>query len=212
MKVALLSQGPSLEKTWPGPERYDVVVGVNLTAFRWPCDWWALADADAYRRWRLGTKDRNENPLTLLGDPRFFLHRGVIGDLRNHVHDPTAGAIDSQWLIDLPKVKFHDEAALPAPILESLPRSSLSPAVRWNHYGGPTGLVCAFQSGASEIDCYGVDLAGVTDFLGGPNHTRNEARWAQEWLTWTKLVDGMAKFGVTVRRATDKGWIPGANV
>ena len=46
MRVAILSAGPSLLKTWKDDAGYDLVVGVNRAVLVFECDWGAAADWD----------------------------------------------------------------------------------------------------------------------------------------------------------------------
>lgn len=50
MKIAILSQGPSLAAHLEARdiEAADVTIGVNHVVERWPCDWWAFCDRETF--------------------------------------------------------------------------------------------------------------------------------------------------------------------
>jgi hypothetical protein len=65
LRVALLSAGPSLLRTFNDSLSFDHRIGVNRAAERFPCDWWSVGD------WQAIVGEGME-ALHPIGEPRIF--------------------------------------------------------------------------------------------------------------------------------------------
>lgn len=65
MRIALLSAGPSLLRTFNDSLSFDVRIGVNRAAEHFACDWWSVGD------WQAVVGDAME-PLRPIGQPHIF--------------------------------------------------------------------------------------------------------------------------------------------
>lgn len=111
-----------------------------------------------------------------LGEPRIFTTPRAWRELGR----PTADA----------NVLLCDAIAFPW-------RSGLMP---WFATSGPLALALAIHLGADEVVAWGCDMAGATDFAGGTNTSRADARWVQERDTWSELCRIARDRGCNVRR------------
>lgn len=68
-----------------------------------------------------------------------------------------------------------------------------------------SALILARWLGATEIDCYGVDMTGAADVTGQTTIYRNPERWAEEQVLWAKLVRWLRAGGTVVRRHLPDG-------
>jgi hypothetical protein len=71
---------------------------------------------------------------------------------------------------------------------------------RWSIFSATAALMLAPHLGASSVDCYGVDMAGVADWDGTERGNRGEDRWSRERIAWAEAVKLLADAGVSVRR------------
>ena len=176
MHVCLLSNGPSAV-TYPGPSRFDLVVGVNWTVARWHCDWWVFCDYVTY-----------ENHLPL-GNPRIATRRPAIVQIQERV----VGKPHGDFTLKL--------AAGQVLALETMETPNKPPEIAdWWCYSGCAGLVLAYWLKATRVTCYGVDLAGEWDFNGIGSTSRTDERWAREQIIWDWIVGSLAASSVEVER------------
>ena len=176
MHVCLLSNGPSAVH-YPGPSRFDLVIGVNWTVTRWHCDWWVFCDAATYE---------NHRPL---GNPRIATRNPAARQIQERV----TGKPHADFTAKL--------GAGLVVILEDMTSPKKSPEVaEWWCYSGCAGLVLAFWLKATRVTCYGVDLAGKEDFTGKESTSRSDERWARERIIWDWFAGAVAECGVEVER------------
>lgn len=111
-----------------------------------------------------------------LGKPRIFTTPRAWRELDRSTSDPA--------------VLLCDALAIPW-------RSGLMP---WFLTSGPLALALAIHLGADEIDAWGCDMTGSSDFAGGTNASRADGRWEQERETWSELCRLARVGGCNVRR------------
>ncbi len=113
MRIALLSAGPSLAKSYDASQPYDLVIGVNTAASLFECDWWSVGDAHRFFE------------ITPKGNPKVF----TIGAERDKV-------LASDDRLRLQGVEIEewqtvmDHAAIPA----GMPNFSCTAALMFCHY------------------------------------------------------------------------------
>jgi len=75
--------------------------------------------------------------------------------------------------------------------------------LRWGRFSATNALVLLASLGATEIECFGVDLAGTLDWdqHSHPQDRRNEQRWREEAGLWHDLTTYLAARGCQVQRA-----------
>lgn len=175
MRVALLSAGPSLQASYGpvDPKLHKLRIGVNTAVNLYKCEWWACADSHRF----------------------IDIHNaGVIGK-------PQAFCIDAQRdrticfepdIAKKYKITGWDEVF-----------AEVGASTSWMSNTAPAALILAKWLGATEIDCYGVDMAGHLDTTGkidDSTHYRNEQRWNMERQIWTLIVQWLAERGTKVTR------------
>lgn len=180
-RVAILGSGPSLTAFDPeGGERFHCIIAVNRAATLHRCDWWSVADVDGLRHFTT--------------DPH-HVHRGrVIGN-------PSILTMPESWA-----AAMHEQPAFFAATpnwltWERLGRLTdpLAPPTQWNSFSGTAALVLARHLGATEIHCFGMDLAGGSDAFGLTCPVSyNEERWQLERRIITRLTDWLEQQGVSV--------------
>jgi hypothetical protein len=76
----------------------------------------------------------------------------------------------------------------------------------WKEFSALTAIVAAASKGATQIDVYGMDLAGDADYDGVrlDRHRRDDVRWAQEKRLFDNLAEWYGRRGVIVTRKTHK--------
>lgn len=173
MRVALLSAGPSLHKSYDPAVPYDHRIGVNTAVQFYPCDWWACADS---HRW-IEIFDAG-----VIGKPRVF----QIDAQRDRTQCFEFAKFEQyQWT-------GWDE------VFEAVGANPL-----WMSNTGPAALVLAAWLGATEIHCFGVDMAGhldVTEVIDDSTRHRNPPRWEKERKAWDEIVAWLTDRGVKVYR------------
>jgi hypothetical protein len=70
---------------------------------------------------------------------------------------------------------------------------------RWSEFSGCSALGLAWTLEATRVDCYGVDLAGESDFQGRNNCWRPDTRWERERKIWFPMAAGFTAAGMEVR-------------
>jgi len=170
VRVALLSCGPSLSRTWRPSLAigYRLIIGVNRAVERQRCDWWACLDHEAFQ-WFEPTDNSTPRVLTW---SRSAARLAALAPERLGRHEWR-----STESVDVP-----------------LGRPS------WATYSGTSALALAMDLGASVIDCYGVDLAGSADFAGRRQAKRDERRWGKETAIWSDLVRLAGRRSIRVNR------------
>lgn len=173
MRVALLSAGPSLRKSYDPAAHHDLRIGVNTAVEFYPCDWWACADS---HRWIDIAK------------------RGVVGH-------PKVYAIDAQRDRTQglePKLFSKFDWTGWDEVFDAVGASR-----KWMNNTAPAALILAAWLGATEVECFGVDMAGDMDATGrrdDATHYRNEQRWQLERGIWTLIVQWLFERGTKVKR------------
>lgn len=70
---------------------------------------------------------------------------------------------------------------------------------KWQNWSATSALVLGKWLGATAIDCYGVDMAGVTCCAGGVMAPeRRPQRWERERALWRTIVKWLSKQGTQV--------------
>jgi hypothetical protein len=173
MRVALLSCGPSLRRTWPPTvagvhHGYDATIGINSVPADEPVDWWCFGDWPVFERYKP------------IGHPAIFGEPVMLDKARRlYGENVFAGFRTRAWT---------DEPA---------PTPGYS---KWRNWSATAALVLAAGLGARTIDCYGVDLAGDTDYRGQPCHGRHDNRWARERAQWDQTAELLGTRGLHIRR------------
>ena len=89
-------------------------------------------------------------------------------------------------------------------IAEYVPFESMTPPTQ-AHWRGSTGtyaLGVAWHLGIRDLDVYGVDLCGTSDFMGdGAGTSRTPDRWKEERGIWNRMVTDLDRAGMRIRRA-----------
>lgn len=162
MRAALLCPGDSLQR-FPGPETYDVVIGVNRVAGSVPCHYAAMLDMLPYQMLRRSGGD-------FIGTP---------------VH--VTGRTERRKLaIEFPDVERF-------PFVDWSTISAVPRGIRWGLYSATMALVLARSLGATEVECWGVDWRGAADWDGTTHQkfVRNDERWKNEIGIWHATVQAI---------------------
>jgi len=163
------------------------VVGVKWALALHRCDWWVTADAQGY-----GEIVGSVLPEWGSPRPRVFCPRDTVAHNKGK-------AFQASWAEDESRALFHDQIILP-PMPESMPFYTDTKQTRWNKYGGCAALGLCWHLGATEVDVWGVDLAGDSDAAGQSLWWRDARRWAFERRIWNALVEGLEAAGMKINR------------
>lgn len=177
MRAALLSAGPSLVRTYDPDAKYDLRIGVNTAVQKFACDWWSVADGHRFIE--------IDGDGTVIGKPDVWM----IDAQHLHVQCYAADRYKAY--------RFHGWDAT---------FDEVGASRSWANASAPCALILARSLGATEVDCYGVDMAGGLDVSGkidGSTHYRNEKRWELERGLWHLIVEWLQNRGTTVRRIND---------
>lgn len=71
----------------------------------------------------------------------------------------------------------------------------------WTIFSSPAALLLAPLLNATSVVCFGVDMAGTTDWDGTERGNRTETRWTRERDAWAAVVTRLANQGIAVVRA-----------
>lgn len=73
---------------------------------------------------------------------------------------------------------------------------------RWGRFSATNALVLLANLGATEIECFGVDMVGTKDWdgFGHEQDKRDVARWKEEAALWGQVTSHLAARGVVVSR------------
>lgn len=175
MRVALLSNGPSLRAAWAARKgRFDVTIGVNRAVSVFPCDYWAAGD------WQCLVPG-HEAYTVPIGKPKLY----TMDSSNDHLaqHHPQAldnlGLVLRWWEVGIPLV----------------------PPDGWSTYTSPAALVLATHLGATVVEAFGVDMAGTSDCRGIENGAgRDLGRWMAERTIWDSCVQWLQSRGCRVIR------------
>lgn len=84
-------------------------------------------------------------------------------------------------------------------------RDRLPPAdqLRWGRFSSTNALVLLAALGATEIECFGVDMAGTLDWdqFSHAQDRRDAKRWQEEATLWQQMVDYLGQRGCLVHRS-----------
>lgn len=149
----------------------DRLVCVNRQAALWPCDWWAFNDAATFRQ------------VEPKGNPALWTKAAVLSELADANVDQLARFRGYSH-------RLHEEAVISLWDLEA----------RWNLYSGLAAFGLAIIERPDELDLYGYDMTGSTDFGGQANSTREPARWEVEARIFDRLLACARRAGIVVRR------------
>lgn len=173
MRCYLYSMGPSLAFA----EGADLSIGVGASVTKVECDWWVFMGLETYQK----------HEPAVLGRPGILSHAGTLELIRGGY-----GGLDSSKLRQAEQV--HAVGACEYMI--GAPRTE--PA--WCAYSGCAALVLAVLLGATEIETFGVDMAGTADAFGNESEQRTQQRWADERALWHSIATWAASRGVTIGR------------
>lgn len=72
----------------------------------------------------------------------------------------------------------------------------------WGRFSSTNALVLLAALGATEIECFGVDMVGTLDWdqHSHPQDKRDEKRWNEEAGLWQRLTQHLANEGCVVTR------------
>lgn len=72
----------------------------------------------------------------------------------------------------------------------------------WGRFSATNALILLENLGATEIECFGVDMVGTKDWdgFGHDKDKRDVARWKEEANLWNQLTEYLAARGVSVTR------------
>jgi len=187
MRVAILSQGPCTGRWAPPREGYDLRIGVNSAAAEYAVDWACFAD---YTGWALVHTAKGI---------RYFTKHDIATDLQN---DAKHTGFLGTWLeYGRPNAIYEADLKPRPPLPEGIPGRI--------KYSGCYALWLAWHLGATEVECFGVDLGGTRDFLGRPEvsmNCRGPSRWDRERAAWYAMCEAFGRLGTVVRMARMVAW------
>lgn len=169
--AVLLSSGPSLLGYTPEQGRGRLVVGVNRAATRHACDWWVAGDDQTIVRHRHG------GPEPVVGTPSvstMLPSLDAVERCHRELHQR------HQWL--------HWQVL----------RDELHPPENWDGWSCTAAVALCVHLGANDIETFGVDMAGTSDFAGDQHCRFSENRWKREREVWRRVVDWAGARGVRV--------------
>lgn len=154
-----------------------LVIGVNRAVLAVACDYWSFRDLHTFD-WCVEAP-----PPGILGKPIIATYFEMARDVRKKRQG-------NDWQF------FNTE--------DVEPRSCT--AWRWSAWSSHAALATAVHLGATLIECYGMDWAGVSDF-DGFHHVKqksrgNNRRWKNEADTFGRVTGILAQRGVELRRVT----------
>lgn len=166
-RAAILCPGPSLTATWPGENKYDIVIAVNRAANIATANYWVTLDP---RTWSISKPLGNPTIVCAKNNYKLICRRDPLAECHSHLK--------------------HKPGEIPSEV------------IRWPRFGATVALELSYRLAATEVDCYGVDMAGVADFDGyhDGKQVRSAARWNGEREIWDALTDELTARGVKVRR------------
>lgn len=185
MNAAILCPGPSLAlhaaaaggRAW---DTADVRIAINTAILcHSGIEWWCALDELLFQM----AAERHE----------------LFGNWLYEAEPPPAIFTDDhayQRIEDNPEHKalFHRHRRL-----DALGVAGVKPPPGWNHYSSGGARVLAVFLGATHIDVYGADMAGIGDFLGNQcASNRDRRRWNEE-RAWLQGIDHwLHERGVTI--------------
>lgn len=74
---------------------------------------------------------------------------------------------------------------------------------RWGRFSATNALVLLANLGATEIECFGVDMVGTKDWdgFGHDRDKRTLDRWREEAHLWSQVTDHLSQRGCQVHRS-----------
>ena len=172
--IALVSNGPSAVKFDDARGVYDCVIGVNLAATKWQCDWWCFSDFQMFEK------------AIPKGTPAIFTKRAVVQKIREN-----------------PVLAKRFEQRNGLLLHEDIRRAKADICVSmWNVWSGCAALGLVWHFKPKRVDVYGVDLGGIDDFTGNENsRDRTPWRWNEEKKIWNRMVDVLVdRLGIEIVR------------
>lgn len=139
MRVALLSAGPSLVRTFDESERFDLRIGVNSAVGFFRCDWWSCGDGQTFER--------------------VYQHRGVIGLPVLFCMSPDCSRFRATSRL-VKRYKAHRVVGWHEV------RKRVHPPANWDSFSVVASVPLAVDLGATRIDVYGHDCMGTVDVSG----------------------------------------------
>jgi hypothetical protein len=173
-KVVILTAGPSLglvtddelERAVAGA----TVVAVNRSAERWPCDYWCAGDVKAFKKFEPAGDPWNGRIVCTQETIRWYKHE----------------APD----------ELRDRFMRHRPINRERLETRFLSYQLWMRWSMPMalGFVCSFRR-AREVEIFGCDMLGISDFTGEQTGGRTQRRWARERSNITHIVRQMERHG-----------------
>ena len=171
MRALILSCGPSLNAFHGATAGYDVVIGVNDVVSRYPVDWWVFGDDETITR----NHKTMVSPTPKLFSKRVPIHEGF---------DARCGVEETVFFNNRYVKRWAEAEDWPSVLKQ---------------FSGPMALMLAADLGATEVDVWGVDMGGATDFRkDGEHNGRDNDRWQRERPIWDYVVKACRERGIQV--------------
>lgn len=171
-KVAILSAGPSLRKTWRPDGRYDVIIAVNAAAVLYPADWWSCMD------------DHNWLRYVPAGRPRLFAQSPLLNTIR--LRHAALGESRHPTMLEHEHVR---DAQTPP---EHWDRFSATAALGLASHLNARRIDCYGVDHAGTMDVISEHAPAF----------RDAQRWQEEIGIWQRLVEWLGAKGVEVNHAS----------
>ena len=175
-KVAVLSNGPSLKRTW-NPDNYylyDIVLGVNTAAWLYQVDVWCVIDPDVVKlvlKEYDGTQKRTDTPL----------YNGKIGYPKKLcTFKEFMGGSAPKTIPRIPMTLYNEKRD------KWIKNQDHDYAINACNYTFPCALRCALElSEGGRVDVWGMDYKPTMDVCDKQGDRTGE-RWMRE-LPWVKV-------------------------
>jgi hypothetical protein len=181
MNVAIISQGPSADGTYPNWQK-DVMadqlpggviqIGVNFQVDAFVCDYWAFVDAATF------------DDAKPLGQP-IAVDRGNFGGPNNF----KPGSLWGSW----PKILVDETWNIPVPEPGML---------KWSKFSGILALGLAWKLKPTRLDLFGYDMVGESGCQDRRARVYNRSghRWELERRVFDWWMGNFDKAGIEVKR------------
>lgn len=81
-------------------------------------------------------------------------------------------------------------------------RFEIEEPIHWGRFSSTNALLLLLSLGATEIECFGVDMVGTLDWdaFSHAQDKRDEKRWNEEAVLWQQMTDYLFARGCVVTR------------
>ena len=202
MRVALLSAGPSLGLYEDHRGTYDLVVAINTSAMKYPCDWWCFKDQPFMRhvgegrRYGLPAEPRPTG-LCILGKRIENEYRAWVRVDENGVDEWKIYPFDPDVVAWANTCQIRNMADWEFNGFTGHGQKSHD---MWKKLTIGMALMLCYQLGASSIDCFGVDMDGIEDYAGRTYGNRTDERWEMERPIFEHVKGWLEERDITVTR------------